>query len=163
VYKKILAPLDGSKLAELSLEHVKKVALAADEAEVVLLIATEPVSYLSYASALSEDEAFKMENKSRVNAQKYVDRIAARLKKEGINAQSKVVWGRPADEILQYIKEHKMDLVIMSTHGRSGIPRWAMGSVADKVIRSSPIPVLIIPPQGFRDEEPATRKKRKAS
>jgi nucleotide-binding universal stress UspA family protein len=164
VYKKILAPLDSSKLSELSLEHVKKVALATDGPEVVFLIVLEPVSFLTYASTrLGEDEARNLEKKSRVHAQKYVNRIAARLKKEGINAQGEVVWGRPADEILQYIEKHKIDLVIMSTHGRSGIPRWAMGSVADKVIRSSPIPVLIIPPQGFRNEEPAPRKKRKTA
>ncbi len=80
-----------------------------------------------------------------------------RLKKEGISTQGVVVWGRPADEILKYINENKTDLVIMSTHGRSGIPRWAFGSVADKVIRHSTAPVLIIPPHGFRDDEPRSQ------
>ncbi len=162
MYKKILAPLDSSKLSELSLKDVKKVAMATNETEVVLLTVLEPVSYLAYASSgLREDETIKFENKSRVHAQKYIDKIADRLKKEGISARGEVVWGSPAEKILQYIKENRIDLVVMSTHGRSGIQRWALGSVADKVIRRSTIPVLIIPPQSLRDNGTGATKRRK--
>jgi nucleotide-binding universal stress UspA family protein len=154
VYKKILVPLDSSELSELSLEHVKKVAIAANKPEIILLIVLESISFLTYApyTELREDAILSIEKQSQDHARDYLDKVAQRLKKERISARGVVVWGRPADEILKYIKENKIDLVIMSTHGRSGIPRWALGSVAEKVIRHSTVPVLIIPPQGFRDD-----------
>jgi len=151
MYKKILVPLDRSKLSEFSLEHVRKVAKLSNEPEVVLLIVLEHVSILTYAlSRLHEDEIRKLENKYQNHAQKYIDKVADRLKKEGINAQGEVVYGYPADQIIWYIKEKGVELVIMCTHGRSGIQRWALGSVADKIIRSSTVPVLIIRPQSLR-------------
>jgi nucleotide-binding universal stress UspA family protein len=158
MYRKILVPLDSSELSELSLEHVKKV-VADDKSEIILLIVLEPVSYLAYASstALREDTVRNIEKENQAHARGYVDKVAGGLKKEGLNARGVVVWGRPADEILKYIRENKVELVIMSTHGRSGIPRWAFGSVADKVIRYSTAPVLIIPPHGFRDSEPRSQ------
>ena len=86
MYKKILVPLDRSKLSEFSLEHVRKVAKFSNDPEVVLLIVLEPVSILTYASSrLHEDEIRKLENKNRTHAQKYIDKVADRLKKEGIN------------------------------------------------------------------------------
>ncbi len=161
MFKNILVPLDSSKLSELSLEYINKVAAASGRTEVVLLIVMEPVSHLTYAySGLPEDDKLKYENKSRDHAQKYIDKVADRLKKAGINARGEVVWGSPADEILRYIEENDIDLVIMSTHGRSGIQRWALGSVADKVIRGSTAPVLIISPHGLRTK-PGGRKKGK--
>lgn len=161
MYRKILAPLDHSKLSEISLDHVKKVALANSKSEVILLTVLEPVSFLAYASStVREDYVLKIERKSRDHAQKYVDKIADRFKKEGISTKGEVVWGLPADEILQYIEKNGIDLVIMGTHGRSGISRWVLGSVADKVIRGSTIPVLIIPPQGFKDYTISTKKRK---
>jgi nucleotide-binding universal stress UspA family protein len=155
MYGRILAPLDGSELSELSLEHVKKVAMAGETPEVVLLMVLEGISYLTYVSntRTSDSTIRNIEKENQDKAQEYMDKVADRLKNEGISAQGVVVWGRPADEILKYIKENKIDLVIMSTHGRSGIPRWAFGSVADKVIRYSTAPILIVPPNGFRDDE----------
>ncbi len=148
--------MDGSELSELSIEHVKEVAIAANKPEVVLLIVLEPISYLTYASytELRENAILNIEKQSQDHAQDYVNKVADRLKKEGISTQGLVMWGRPADDILKYVKDNKIDLVIMSTHGKSGITRWAFGSVAEKVIRHSTVPVLIIPPHGFRDDGP---------
>jgi nucleotide-binding universal stress UspA family protein len=155
VYKKILVPLDGSELSELSLAHVKKVAAASNMPEVVLLYVLEPISILVYASTtLREDTIHNIEKQSQVHTQEYLDKTADSLKKEGLNVRGLVIWGRPADEILKYTKENQIDLIIMSTHGRSGISQWAFGSVADKVMRHSTVPVLTIRPPNFGDNEP---------
>ncbi len=155
MYKQILVPLDGSELSELSLEHVKKLAIADNETEVILISVIEPISYLGYTSysALREDAVLNIERQSQARSQDYVDKIADGLKKEGIKTHGVVVWGRPADEILKYVKEKNIDLVVMSTHGRSGMSHWALGSVAEMVIRNSTAPVLIIPPHGSRHNE----------
>jgi nucleotide-binding universal stress UspA family protein len=67
-----------------------------------------------------------------------------------MSIETVVTDGRPADEILNYATDNKVDLIIMSTHGRSGVSRWFFGSVAEKVIRHATVPVLISPPRGTR-------------
>ncbi len=150
MYKKILALLDGSELSEASLEHVRTVAAGCNVPEVVLLIVVEPVSSLSYASQAALDKGLiaRMEQHSQAHAQDYIGRIVDKLKKQGIAAHGVVAWGMPADEILYYARKNEVDLIIMSTHGRSGVSRWAFGSVADKVMRYSPVPVLVVRPDG---------------
>ncbi len=74
--------------------------------------------------------------------------MAANLSKEGIAAQTVIVSGRPVDEILSYASKNQVDLIIMSTHGRAGISRWVFGSVVERVLRHSAVPVLIVPPPG---------------
>ncbi len=151
MYSRILAPLDGSELSEKSLEHVKELAARSSSLEVVLFMVLERVSYLMYASnaSFNQDSIIESEKRIQVHAQEYVDKLVNRLKKEGIYAQTVVVWGRPADEICNCAEKNNIDLIVMSTRGQSGVSRWAFGSVADKVIRSSTIPILIIPPHGI--------------
>jgi nucleotide-binding universal stress UspA family protein len=83
----------------------------------------------------------------------YLIKLSDKLGGEGVNAKVAVAHGKAADEILDYSSENNVDLIIMSTHGRSGIARWAMGSVADKVARHARAPVLIIPPRGSRSSK----------
>lgn len=83
----------------------------------------------------------------RINAelQGYLEQVSAkRLRAAGLKAVSSIRFGQPADEIIAYAAKAKCDLIVMSTHGRSGIGRWVYGSVADKVLRSSAIPVLLV-------------------
>lgn len=150
MYMNILVPLDSSELSEISLEHVKKIAAGETKPDVTLLIVLEHISYLAFASRanLSDDSILRIERESQVRAREYIDAVINKLKQGGISARGEVLWGQPAEEILRYAKEKQIDLVVMSAHGRSGIQRWAFGSVADKVIRYSPIPILIIPPHG---------------
>ena len=83
-------------------------------------------------------------------SQDYLSRTADKLKQEGLAVETAILVGRAADEILGYASQNQVDLIIMSTHGRSGISRWVMGSVADRVLRHSAVPVLIIAPAGCR-------------
>lgn len=153
MYQKILAPLDGSELSECSLEHIKAMAAGCQVPEVVLFRVAEPVSSLAYASypeMMNGNMIVRMEEQEKAQAEDYIEKMAVRLKKEGIATQAAVVSGKPADEILDYAKKNQVDLIVMSTHGRSGISRWAFGSVADKVLRHSTVPVLIVSAPGCR-------------
>jgi len=141
MYKRMLVPLDGSELAEIVFPYVKELAARLTLAVTVL-----------YVCSPGEREEIPM-------YRAYVDRAAATikdqseevLKKTGAQRTRKlpetrgeVTVGHPADEILRYADENNIDLILMATHGRSGIKRWAMGSVADKVVRASKAPVLLV-------------------
>jgi len=69
---------------------------------------------------------------------------------EGIAVETDIGDGLPADEILHYAEDKGVDLIIMSTHGKSGVSRWFSGSVAEKVVSQSFIPVLVVTPPGCR-------------
>jgi nucleotide-binding universal stress UspA family protein len=151
MYQKILAPLDGSEISERSLEHVKTIAIGCHVSEVILLGVVEPVPQAGEISGLLGSEWELQAEKQALDWLKgYLIKLSDKLGGEGVNAKVAVAHGKAADEILDYSSENNIDLIIMSTHGRSGIARWAMGSVADKVARHARAPVLIIPPQGSR-------------
>ena len=145
MYRKILVPLDGSELAECVLPHVKAVASGSDRGKVVLLGIVEP---LPAGTPPAVD--FEVVQKAGVKeAEKYLARIQAKLSKEGLNVEVEVLTGRPAETITDFVRREKVDLVALATHGRSGISRWVFGSVADKLVRSLSVPVLLIRPEGF--------------
>ena len=75
---------------------------------------------------------------------------AEKLKSQGLTARTAVVSGNPSEEILDFAGKNQVDLIIMSTHGRSGVSRWVMGSVTDRVLRHSMVPVLAVSPPGCR-------------
>ena len=77
-------------------------------------------------------------------ARSYLDQIAKRLKGKGITAQSEVLYGKVAGEIAEYANENEVDLIVLSTHGRSGISRWVWGSVTDRILRSACAPVFMV-------------------
>ena len=144
MYRKILVPLDGSKTAECTFCHVIDIAKGCRVPEVDLLFVVEPLPAGLY------------QNRQEVNdkllawAKHYLLDVVNRLGVDGIIAKPVIIEGKPADTILEYAEKNGIDLIIMSTHGRSGPSRWAFGSVTDKVVRSSPTPVLVIAPEGCR-------------
>lgn len=147
MYKKILVPLDGSKFSECSLEHVKAVAAGCKIPQVLLLMVVEiPLQLLERG----EEWRREVEERGRAWAEDYLAKLANSLKKEGIAAQTAVLSGWPADKILDYADQNQADLIVMSTHGRSGVTRWVTGSVADRVLHHSKVPVLAVPPPGCR-------------
>jgi len=156
MYKKILAPLDGSGMAECVLDHVKAIAAGCGVPEVVLLRVVEPVSSFDIGELAASNPKVatqveqQEEEQHRNTAKQYVDEMANKLKMEGVAANAEIITGKAAEGILSYAQNNQIDLIVMSTHGRSGISRWAFGSVADKIIRHSLIPVLIVAPTGCR-------------
>jgi nucleotide-binding universal stress UspA family protein len=148
MYKKILVPLDGSPNSECVLDHVKSVATGCHVPEVMLLSVVEPLRLGYYG--ITEDMIQETLRKGAESARDMVSRSAERLKREGVYTTASVEQGKAADTILDFAKSSGADLIIMSTHGRSGITRWALGSVADRVAHHSPIPVMLISPPGCR-------------
>jgi nucleotide-binding universal stress UspA family protein len=151
MYKKMLVPLDGSEFAECSLEHAKIVAVACRCPEVTLLRVIEPNPQLTDIGGVATEEWFRdAQERAEAEVKKYITQVADRLKKEGLTTKGVVVQGKAADEILDYAKNNQIDIIVMSTHGRSGLSRWVVGSVTDKIIRHSPVPVLIASPAECR-------------
>jgi nucleotide-binding universal stress UspA family protein len=164
MYKNILAPLDGSKLGECTVAHIKAIATGCQAPKVTLLIVVEPKEILfpEYGSRQAIEETTKkqqaLERQSRESAEQYLANIAKDLKKENIDVRTEVLFfnaGQIVDDgvagqILDFAEKNGIDLIIMSTHGRSGVSRWVMGSVTDKIVRHSKIPVLTVVPAGCR-------------
>lgn len=150
MYNKILVPLDGSKLAECALPHVEELARGYNIREVILVSATEQVHARTRAPEALElyhsagPEVTVTFGKKQGEAQRYLNRVAEKLKTKGIKARTEILPWPPAEAIASYAQRDSADIIVMSTHGRSGPSRWAYGSVADKVLRSSCVPVLLI-------------------
>lgn len=158
MFQKILVPLDGSKLAECALPYAEELAKSCHTEKVILVSVTERVrgyrSITDYSKTL-EQQMFSPEpigqrivgeavGKKEKQAQRYLNRVAKRLEAMGIKVSTEVLLGNPAEEITIYAKHPGCDIIIMSSHGRSGPSRWAYGSIADKVFRASCVPVLMI-------------------
>ncbi|HET7145338.1 MAG TPA: universal stress protein [Anaerolineales bacterium] len=143
MYKKILVPLDGSKLAEAVLPHAQ--ALAKSEgAEIILLrVPVLPdISFLARDPALASLIIKDMEDETK----EYMQEEVSKLQKEGSKVKGITREGLIPDTILEVAKETHADVIAMSTHGYSGVKRCLIGSVADKVVHYSPIPVMLIHP-----------------
>jgi nucleotide-binding universal stress UspA family protein len=144
MFKKILAPLDGSELSESTLDYVAAIAGGCHVPEVILVRVRSFIDPLAIKS-MPPKMVEQIDEDAQKEAEIYLKKISEDLDKKGIAAATEVLVGNPAEEIIKYCREKGVDLIVMSTHGRSGVSRLVWGSVADKVFRSSHIPVLIIP------------------
>lgn len=144
MYTKILVPLDGSELAEKVLPHVTALAKAFG-AEPTLVTVVE--FSLGVAGAkLEAIPAVAAESKAALRAEAlfYLQKVQQSLKVQGIKATVVALEGDVASEIIAYAEQKGYDLIAMATHGRSGIGRFIMGSIAEKVVRGAIKPVLLI-------------------
>ncbi len=147
MYKKIMVPLDGSELAECALSHLEAVFKGNQSAEVVIVQAVEPISIpygLEVTKFASLEQVQEFQTHQKVAAEKYVKQIIARLSGSGVTAKAEIVYGKASEALTAFALKNGVDLVIMATHGRSGISRRVWGSVADHVLRSVSIPVLVV-------------------
>ena len=148
MYQKILVPLDGSKLAECALPYVEELAKGCGTEEVILVSVTERVQGYRVFDDSTQLRGQRLireaVGKKQEQAQRYLDRIAKAMKAKGISVDREVLLGDPAEEIVSYAKHPGCNIIIISSHGRSGISRWAYGSVADKIFRASCVPVLMV-------------------
>jgi nucleotide-binding universal stress UspA family protein len=147
MYKKIMVPLDGSELAECVFPHLETIVKGCQSPQVILVRTVEPLAVpygkeVAHFTSLEEVKAFETHQKA--DAEKYLKEVIARLKKKGINARAEVVYGKAGESLGDYATQNKVDLVIMATHGRSGVSRWVWGSVADRLLRSLCVPVLMV-------------------
>ena len=145
MYQKILVPLDGSKLAECVLPHVEAISQGCKVRDVHLVRAVEPLALAPDTSlAFTQDELDRLESGRRSEAEKYLQQRVQQLRDSGISVESEVLLGKGAEAIAEYAKKHEVDLIVIATHGRSGVSRWYWGSVADRILRSACVPVLMV-------------------
>ena len=136
----LLVPLDGSVLAEKILPHVEVLAKqpGTPTVDVVLLRVEELPS--------TSGHYFRNIPENREEIEQYLAKIEARLKKSGIKVQSEVSSGDPAEQIISYGRENPFSIIVMSTHGHSGMSRWFYGSVATKVLEHAATPIFLVRP-----------------
>lgn len=135
-YRTVLVPLDGSELAESALDHAIELARAG--ASLVLVRAAE-------AHTAPGADPTDAQVKVVREAEEYLTAVRARLARAGVERVDASVWyGPPADSIVDAARFRKADLIVMSTHGRSGLGRLVLGSVAETVLRATTTPILLV-------------------
>ncbi len=145
MYKKILVPLDGSELAKRGLEEAEKLAKFF-EAEIVLF---QVVPFMPIYGSPELVTPLIVDEKQKEAVEKYLATLAEELKKKGFRVTFMVKTGQQvAAEIIDFAKEVGADLIVMCTHGRSGITRWVLGSTAHKVIIRAETPILLVRSKG---------------
>ncbi len=146
MFDPVMVPLDGSLLAECVLQHVVAIARAFD-AKVILL------RVLDKKQASEKAQLFDLVNWqiNKTGAKLYLEKISTRLQKSGLRIETAVLEGLVAESITEYALKRGVKLIILSSHGRSGLSQWGISSVTQKIIFSAPTSVLII-----RAHQPAT-------
>ena len=188
-YKKIIVPLDGSKLAEVALPHAEEIAAGCHVAEIALVSVTESLRIQVPRSEVADAIAGETYERTTGGvagftgrlyvgdmvpvakvpavvgrmakaAKDYLVKIAVQMEKKGLTPSVTVLVGNVAEELVKFAEEENADLIVMASHGRSGISHWAIGSVAEKIFRASDIPVLLVKPKaGFKETKPRRKGK----
>lgn len=143
-FRHILMPLDGSPLAEQALPQASALAQASQAKLLLLQVAQTFDEGNRRILFRGEAEAENTLAQWRADAQAYLERLAQQMRAEGIDCAYRVLAGDVAQAIVEAAQEEKADLLVMSTHGRSGLQRWVYGSVSGKVLRSLACPLLLI-------------------
>lgn len=141
MYRKILVPLDGSKVAEGVLPHAKLLAYSEGAELILLTVASNPAMDILFSDpGLAEAAIQEQEERSK----SYISDIENDLKAAGFKTSTLMRVGSVAEVILGVAEELQVDVIAMSTHGRTGPARWLLGSIAERVVHNSKIPVLLI-------------------
>jgi nucleotide-binding universal stress UspA family protein len=141
MYKKILVPLDGSELAKKALDQAEKLANLFDS-EIILL---QVVPFMPIYGAPELVTPLIVDEKHKESADRYLSNLAGELRAKGHKVSSTVKTGQQvATEIIDFAKANGVDLIVMNTHGRSGISRWFLGSVTLKVLTRAETPILLV-------------------
>ena len=145
MYERILVPLDGSELAQIALPYAEKLAGVLGS-QLILIYVSESVD--DQYHHMHQFYLQQMVEAAKQNAERYLDKQEGRT----IKVDSVILIGAPAEEIVKYAGQEDIGLIVMSTHGRSGIKRWAMGSVVDKVLRATKQPLALVRAKGARPD-----------
>jgi nucleotide-binding universal stress UspA family protein len=153
MYEKILVPLDGSELAECALSHVKSLAKDGGAGEVILLnVFKVDIPWRGEYTGDSFNIIIeRIEEELLTKSKKYLADVESRLVSEGIKVKTESLEGnRPADTISEYAQNNGVDLIVIASHGYTGLKKLMLGSVALGVLHDSHIPVLLIRPESCR-------------
>jgi nucleotide-binding universal stress UspA family protein len=141
MYKRVLIPVDGSEVAESILPFILQIAGPLD-LDVILLRVNRPIPPM----AIEGTRYFDVDDVAarREDAEAYLGRLGAEMRNSGVRAHTRVRRGEPVEEILAAAREEAVDLIAMTTHGRTGPARLLWGSVAEGVLRHAPVPVFLL-------------------
>jgi len=186
MYKKVVVPLDGSKLAELALPHLEEIAKGCSIPDILLISVTEKIkgrilggevqepfvpekpvgealppvtqaqSQMVYNThAYGVQEIPMTMGKMARTASEYLCKTAECLEGKGFSVTANVLIGDPAEQIIRYVNEQKADLIIMASTGKAKGSRWDMSKIAEKVIKETTTPVLLVKPApDFKETKP---------
>lgn len=144
MYQNILVPLDGSELAVCVLPHVEALAHGCQVKNVVFIRVAEPLHPPAGDYVFNFEEIQRMEAQQNQAAKDYLKKISSKISLAGAVVKIEVISGRPAEVLVEYATKNQVDLIVIATHGRSGVGRWVWGSVADRILRSACVPVLMV-------------------
>ncbi len=155
MFKKILVPLDGSRFSSRSIRYASEIARRFNAKLIFIQVVppTTPVPTTTgvapgvespAAAEIAMQTALMEDKKNVTSAKRYLSGKVHNLKPEGVNVSYNVILGDPSSSIMLFSKKEHIDLIVMTTHGKSGLKRAILGSVADTVIRESGKPVLVI-------------------
>ncbi len=147
MYERILVPLDGSPLSESILPHVQSLAKALNAELVLLHVIVRPADEFvdPKKTPLSPKAGLEAETKREMT--RYIKDLCTKLEKEGVRATYLLREGSVTERILEDADIMQVDLIAMSTHGRSGVRRLLMGSITEWMVKNSSVPVMVIHPK----------------
>ena len=144
MYDRIIVPLDGSDLAETALAEAERIARVND-APLLLLRVTDPIEtswYGTVATAMDFSAVQEVMTNETGAATAYLDGVAQQVRETGLTVDTETRQGRASRAIVEAAQPG--DVIVMASHGRSGVSRWLLGSVAEDVLRHASVPVLLI-------------------
>lgn len=145
MFQKVLVPLDGSKLAECALPYVRNLARGGFVGEIVLLNVVEiPTTWIEGIDYVAIKDA------SLRQSTKYLKELEEQLNKEGLPVKAEILEGMTTQVIVDYATEKGVDLIVIGTHGYTGMKKLMFGSVALRVLHDAHCPVLLIRPESCR-------------
>ena len=152
MFKRILVPLDGSRLSGRALPYATEIAQCFG-GEIILLrvvpsYTMPPIGAYTLPEVIENAEK-ETKEKNRINlsvARRYLRRTLKQILAKGIRGSQHAIIGAPAQSIIEFSRGTGIDLIVMTTHGKSGVKRTLFGSVSDKVVREARLPVLIVRP-----------------
>ncbi|MBT8369349.1 MAG: universal stress protein [Desulfobacterales bacterium] len=158
MYQKIMVPLDGSDLAESVLPHLELMTSAFKATHVVLVRVVNPVKLPISVPALgnfgfTEKDRQNLEESRKKTAEEYLKKIAEGIDFPESNVSYEVLEGKPENMLVDYATRNDVDIIIIASHGRSGVSRWVLGSVADRVVRNSCVPVVMVRAPGCEPKQ----------
>ena len=147
-----MVPLDRSELAECVLPHVESFMKRFPESKFVYVRVVVPIGgYIHEEAPVGNEKNMEEIESARISyAQDYLTHVIDRFSPDTTKFDAEVLVGRAADKLAEYAEKNDVDFIIMATHGRSGVSRWVRGSVADKILHSSHVPVLMVRAPGTR-------------
>ena len=150
MYEKILVPLDGSALAERAIRHAQEIACGSKSELLLMQAVTFPLPVVPEAVLIPDGKWLAA---ARKEAAQYLEGVAAPLREAGLRVRTMLDGRPPADAILHVAMREGADLIIMSTHGRGGLSRMLMGSVAESVFHATSRTVMLVKPERPAAEE----------